>query len=506
MTGHAGMTGHDARLVRNTSFAILALVALRLVAAAWTPITFDEAYYWMWSKHLAFGYYDHPPMVALVIRAGTLIAGDTELGVRLASILLALPMSYAVYRTAAILFGGVRVGVTAAILLNATLMAAVGTLIVTPDSPLLVASSFVLFFLAKVLQTGRGAWWLAVGAAVGCALLSKYTALFFGAGILIWLVMVPKQRHWLITPWPYLGGLVAFAIFTPVILWNADHQWVSFIKQIGRARIEDFRPAFIAELIPTQVAFATPLVFILGAMGLHALAWRNEGERAARTLIGAMFWTIVAYFVWHSLHARVEANWFAPVYPAFVVAAAVAARGMSWEMREQRLADFCLHWAPPLGVLMFALLIVQANTGMLSGYRRDATVRSVGVGWRELADRIEAIRARVGATCVLAPDYGTTGWLAFYLPRGTCVIQPIQRIRWVNMPEPDSAQLAGPLLFVDEARPGGRPWLQSNFAHVEEVAELPRKRGPLIIETYALDLLTGPKGDVLDRSPPPELQ
>jgi len=499
------MSGHDARLVRNTSVAVLALVALRLVAAAWTPLTFDEAYYWMWSKHLAFGYYDHPPMVAYVIRAGTMIAGDTEFGVRLVSILLALPMSFAVYRTAAILFGGVRVAASATILLNATLMAAVGTLIVTPDSPLLVAASFVLFFLAKVLRTGRGAWWLAVGAAVGCALLSKYTALFFGAGILIWLLAVPSQRHWLVTPWPYLGGLAALAIFTPVILWNADHQWVSFIKQMGRARIEDFRPAFIAELVPTQVAFATPLVFILGAMGLHALAWRSEGERPARVLIGAMFWTIVAYFFWHSLHARVEANWFAPVYPAFVVAAAVAAHRVPWQMRDQRLADFCLHWAGPVGVLMFALLIVQANTGMLSGYRRDATVRSVGVGWRELASRIEAVRARLGATCVLAPDYGTTGWLAFYLPRGSCVVQPTQRIRWVNMPEPDPAQLAGPLLFVDEARPGGRPYLKAGFAHVEEVAELPRKRGPLIIETYALNLLSGPKGDVLDRSPPPEL-
>src|SRR5271154_2747295 len=98
------MSPADTRLIRNTSFIILALVALRLVAAAWTPLTFDEAYYWMWSKHLAGGYYDHPPMVALVIRAGALIAGDTELGVRLVSILLALPMSWAVYRSTAILF------------------------------------------------------------------------------------------------------------------------------------------------------------------------------------------------------------------------------------------------------------------------------------------------------------------------------------------------------------------------------------------------------------------
>ncbi|KAE9681474.1 glycosyl transferase, partial [Enterobacteriaceae bacterium TzEc077] len=89
------MGGADARIVRNTALVILALVGLRLVAAAFTPITFDEAYYWMWSQNLAGGYYDHPPMVAYVIRAGTMIAGDTELGVRLVSILLALPMSYA---------------------------------------------------------------------------------------------------------------------------------------------------------------------------------------------------------------------------------------------------------------------------------------------------------------------------------------------------------------------------------------------------------------------------
>ncbi|MGE5157855.1 MAG: glycosyltransferase family 39 protein [Gemmatimonas sp.] len=496
----------DRRLVRNTVLTILALTALRLLAAAWTPLTFDEAYYWTWSKHLAGGYYDHPPMVALVIRAGTLIAGDTEFGVRLVSVLLALPMSYAVYRTASILFGGVRIAAIAAILLNATLMVSVGTMIVTPDSPLLVASSFVLFFLAKLLESARGAWWLAVGAGVGAALLSKYTALFFGPAILIWLLVIPKQRRWLLTPWPYLGGLLALLLFAPVILWNADHQWVSFVKQMTeRARVEDFRPGYILELVPTQFAFATPLVFVLGVMGLEALIRRKTGASPARVLINCMFWTITLYFVWHSLHARVEANWFAPVYPAFVIAAAAAAHGLNWKPWRQRVADFCLRWAAPVGITMFALLIVQANTGILSGYRRDATVRSVGVGWRELAGQIEAVRARVGATCVLAPDYGTTSWLSFYLPRGTCVVQPIQRIRWVNMPEPDAAKLAGPLLYIDEVRTEQPPYLKGRFTSIERVAELPRKRGPLVIETYALDLLRGPTGDVLDRSPPPEL-
>jgi len=330
--------------------------------------------------------------------------------------------------------------------------------------------------------------------------------LFFGPAILIWLVAVPKLRRWLISPWPYLGGIVALGVFSPVIFWNADHHWVSFIKQIGRARIADFRPAFISELIPTQIAFATPLVFILGAMGLYALLRRKAGALAARTLIkrcSGPSWCILSGI--RCMRAS-RPTGFAPVYPAFAIAAAVAANITQWDVRPQRVVDFCVRWSSPVGILIFALLIVQANTGVLSAYRRDATVRSVGVGWRALASEIEAVRARVGASCVLAPDYGTTGWLAFYLPPGTCVAQQSQRIRWVNMPEPDPAQLSGKLLYVDEARPGGRPNLNEMFARVEQVAELKRMRGPLTIETYVLDLVEDAKGEVFDRSTPPELE
>src|SRR3978361_1769817 len=100
------MNPNEARLVLNTVLIVLALVALRLVAAALPPIPFDAASYSMWGKHTAGGAYDHPPMVAVVIRLGTLIAGDTELGVRLVSILLALPMSWAIYETTGGLLGG----------------------------------------------------------------------------------------------------------------------------------------------------------------------------------------------------------------------------------------------------------------------------------------------------------------------------------------------------------------------------------------------------------------
>jgi hypothetical protein len=391
-------------------------------------------------------------------------------------------------------------------MLNATLMVAAGTLIITPDAPLMVASAFVLYTLAKVLETGRGVWWLGVGLAVGAALLSKYTALLFGVGILAWLIAVPKLRRWLISPWPYLGGVVAFGVFAPVIIWNAQHQWVSFLKQVfGRARVDSLTLRFFGEMIPTQFAFATPLVFILGVMGLYALLRRDTGAGPARGLVNAMLWPIVLYFMWHSLHSRVEANWLGPVYPAFAIAAAVAADGFTWRPREQRTLTICRRFAVPLGVALLLALIVQANSGLLTGYRRDPTVKSIGVGFRELAAEIEAVRQRTGATCVLAPDYGTTAWLTFYMPPGTCVVSRIQRIRWVNMPEPDPALLRGKLLFADEVRPNGQPVLAQNFDKVEKVAELSRMRGPLVIETYEIDLLEGAKGDVLDRSPPPEL-
>ena len=494
---------NDTRLVRLTALTVIGLVALRLAIAAWLPLTFDEAYYWQWSKHLAGGYYDHPPMVAVVIWLGTLIAGDTELGVRLVSVLLGLPMSWAVFRSAQLLFGGVRIACTATLLLNATLIAAAGTIIVTPDAPLLVASSFVLYALAQVLASGRGIWWLAVGAAVGVALLSKYTAMFFGPIILIWLLWVPKLRRWLTSPWPYLGGLLALALFSPVLWWNAEHEWVSFAKQLGRARIESFRPAYIAELIPTQFAFATPLVFILGVLGLYALARRDVGATGSRTLISATVWTIVVYFAWHALHARVEANWLSPIYPAFAIAGAVAATAVPWGARMQRLVRFCANWAVPTGVLLLVLAAVQANTGVLTGFRRDASVRTVGVGFAQMAAEIEAVRVRVGASCVLADDYGNTGWLAFYLPKGTCVAQRNQRLRWVNAPEPAPELLSGKLLLVGEDQAAALPSVQASFERIERVGVVQRKRGPLVIEDVELDLLDGAKGDVFDRSPPP---
>lgn len=495
------MTLRETDPARGTALIVAALIGIRLVAAAITPLTFDEAYYWTWSKHLAGGYYDHPPMVAVVIRLGTLIAGDTAFGVRLVAILLGLPMSWAVWRAADILLRDRCLAATATLLLNATLMVAAGTVIVTPDAPLIVASSFVLFCLAKVLETDRGIWWLGVGVAVGCGLLSKYTALFFGAEILLWLLLVKDQRRWLASPWPYLGGVLAFAIFAPVILWNADHQWVSFIKQLGRARVESFTLKYLGEMIPAQFAFATPSVFVLGVLGLYAL--RSGPDRAARILINASFWVVAAYFAWHSLHQRVEANWLGPVYPALAIAAAYAAHAKRWMPRMQHLVDLSRRWAVPIGVALFAALIVQTNTGLFTGLRRDPTMRTVAVGWSDLAREIDAIRRQQGAACVLALDYGTTSLLMFYLPKGSCVAQRGERYRWVGVPEPADDVLRGKVLVIGEF--DADAVFRGRYARSEKVADLARRRSGVVVETYQAILLEGPRGETLDRAPPPEL-
>jgi hypothetical protein len=217
-------------------------------------------------------------------------------------------------------------------------------------------------------------------------------------------------------------------------------------------------------------------------------------------LVNTMFWIIVAYFVWHSLHARVEANWFAPVYPAFAIAAAVAA---IWSNGSRAAA----RWSISAGAGRrrrrpdVRLLIVQANTGVLSGYRRDATVRSVGVGWRETAEIEAARRASARLACsrrITAPPAGSPS----ICRRAPASRSTTQRIRWSTCPEPDAAQLAGKLCTY--MRRGSAIRLsEDKFARIERAGQVQRKRGPLVIETYALDLLEGPQGEVLDRTPPP---
>ncbi|MDT8265576.1 glycosyltransferase family 39 protein, partial [Roseomonas sp. DSM 102946] len=164
--------------------ALAAITLARLIAAAVVPVSPDEAYYWVWSRALSPGYYDHPPMVAFWIRAGTLLLGDTPLGIRLLGPVGLLLATLALVRAGNLLFPDRRPGVMAASLFNATLLVNAGAVLMTPDTPQIVFWCLTLWAVAEAHARGDGRWWLAVGLFAGAALLSKYTAAFLGIGLL----------------------------------------------------------------------------------------------------------------------------------------------------------------------------------------------------------------------------------------------------------------------------------------------------------------------------------
>jgi 4-amino-4-deoxy-L-arabinose transferase-like glycosyltransferase len=482
-----------------TVATILALVAIRLLCAAAAPLSADEALYWLWSKHLAGGYFDHPPVNPVLIRLGTTLFGDTEFGVRVVGVLLALPASFAVWRAGAILFDDERVGARAALYFNLTLVLAIGSLLATPDNPLVIATAFLLLALAKLYQTGRGAWWLAIGLAFGVGLLSKYTTVFFAVSILVWLLLAPSERKWLATPWPWLSGVIAIVVFSPTLIWNAQHHWASFLFHYHRRMTaHEWSSHYFADFFAAQIGMATPFVFVLGAMGLVGL-WRGQGgTRSARVLVNAMVWPIVAYFTWHTLHDRVEGNWPEPIFVAFVIAAAVAVERIAWRGTWAAVANISRRLAVPVALAIAAAIYLQALFGLAPLGPTDPTAAKLGAGWRELAAQIDAIRQRVGAPVVLTTDYGYTGWLAFYLPSHPPVEQINGRLRYVSAPEPDPALFRGAMIYVCAVPCSDIASLQQRFRTVELLDTLPRSRRGVQIQEYQVYRLAGPVGPPLD--------
>src|SRR5262249_54903542 len=152
---------------------------------------------------------------------------------------------------------------------------------------------------------GRGAWWLGVGAAMGAGLLSKYTMLFFAPGVLAWVLLVPAQRKWLATPWPYAGAALAALIFSPVVAWNAEHGWASAIYQSSRMIVRALSLRFTAELVGAQIALVTPPILALACIGLGVGLRERTAREAWALLLAALVAPATIYFLWHSLHQRV---------------------------------------------------------------------------------------------------------------------------------------------------------------------------------------------------------
>ena len=473
---------------------------MRLVVAGATPMAPDEAYYWVWSRALAPGYLDHPPMVALWIRVGTWLAGDGDFGVRLLAPFAAALGSVLLVQAGNDLLPGRNVGVWAAGLLNATLLSAVGAVTMTPDTPLLLFWTATLWALARLHRTGHGGWWLAIGLAAGFAIDSKYTAILLAPSILLWLLSSREGRSWLLRPHPYGAALIALGMFSPTLLWNAAHGWASFTKQGSRAG--DFDPAralqFVAELIGGQAGLATPIIAVLLGAGMVVAARRAIARDRAWTLLACFILVPAATFVQHALGDRVQANWPSVIMPA----AAIAAGG---------LASRWHRWFTPAVALGFALTGVVWVQATLAPWalpmRLDPTLLRLG-GWNDLAQEIDAAARAQNATFIAVDNYGEAALLARLLPSTWNVLGA--EGRWALFDLPNAGRLIDGGqngLLVRSARRDDRPD-ESRWSRLSRLAPLTRARGGVTAEGFRLYAVTGRPGSativILPRPGPSE--
>ncbi len=457
--------------------ALAGLTVLRLAAALLIPVSPDEAYYWVWSTALAPGYYDHPPMVAFWIAAGTALAGDGALGIRLMGPIGVALASILLERAGEALWPNRRVGLWAAILLNATLLFGVGSVLITPDTPLLVFWCAALWAVAKLQATQKGHWWLVFGLMAGLALLSKYTAAFLGVSVVLWLLTERQARGWFFRWQLWAGGALAVLCFAPVIWWNAAHGWASFAKQGGRTGSSGTGSAFryLGELIGGQLALATPIIFVLCGVGtaLATTAWLRRKDPAAGLLV-AFTVPAAALFLWQATGNRVQGNWPAILYPSACLAAA-AYLGPGWTRWKQ--AGVALGFA-----VMMVALVQAAFSPIPLPRRNDPTLARLG-GWPAFAAEVEQARQAAGAQFVAAEEYGLAGELALHLPPGVRVVALGDRWDLFDLPVPPLGQTG---LLVRSERRGGDPL----WPGAEMLGGISRARAGIEAERYRLHRVT----------------
>jgi dolichol-phosphate mannosyltransferase len=395
----------------------LALV-LRLVAMHGVVLTPEEAYYWMYAQHPALSYFDHPPMVAWVILAGTWVFGDTEFGVRIVGNLLMCAASVLLYHYGRMWYGRQAGLLAAAALLVFPVYFGAG-FIATMDAPLMFFWVACLLGVSLALRTDRPAWWYLAGAAMGAAMLSKYTGVFLGVGGALAVMATPRYRRHLRTVHPYLAGLLALVIFAPVVAWNAQHDWASFrFQSVGRFARGSFDIADPLRFIWLQVVVATP-VLLIGTILLSARLLRRRRLTAPRWWIAMCFsLPLLAVMAYSALRHTIHINWTLPAYlsllPAVAHWAGIAAR----HARLKRGRRDGLR-----GVAWTAAACTIINVGLLgyllAGQPRLWTISAFGP-WRELALLVEEyedrMEAETGQEPLIVADgkYRLASVLAFY--------------------------------------------------------------------------------------------
>jgi 4-amino-4-deoxy-L-arabinose transferase-like glycosyltransferase len=417
--------------VRPALLLLALAAAIRLVIAAFVPLVPDEAYYWEWSRHLAAGYFDHPPVIAWLIRVGTVIGGATPFGVRAAPILAGFAGSCAAAALANSI-SGPRGAWRLAVLLAVVPLAGVGLVLATPDAPLLACAAVMLWAVDRALAgqpSADGAvsqphsastigWWSAAGVALGLGASSKYTVVLIPAGIFAAFVISRDLRGELRRPGPYVACGVAACVFLPVVAWNANHDWVSFRFQLHHGLGPVTGSALVRELALAggQAGLVSPVLFVLVVCAVaHGLSRRDSPRRFVLAVVAAFVW---AFFAVSAIRRPVEANWPAiAVLPALVLLATSmpGARRARWERIGVTIG----------GAMVAAIYILAMSPVPLLPARADPLARAFG--WDELARAViadeagDSVGGRAAATSpriwLAADRYQDAAELAFNMPR-----------------------------------------------------------------------------------------
>lgn len=403
--------------------ALIALALLLRTAAMFTtPLEAHEAYYWMYAQHPDWSYFDHPPMVAWVIRFGTFLFGNTEFGVRSIGALMMLAASAALFAHARLWFGRRAALIAAAALAILPVYFGNG-FVATMDGPLVFFWTLGLLGISLALVRNQPGWYYLAGAAAGAAMLSKYTGVFIGVGGALALLGHPRGRRHLRTCHPYLACILAIALFTPVIVWNAEHEWASFKFQfLNRFAGRHITLKSPLEFLLFQAAVATPVLLVGAGWIAGRMASRGRRCLTARWWIAVCFSApLLAVMAYKSLRYPIHINWTLPAFVSLMPAVAklglVSARGL----RIRRLNGLGLG---PILVTGAVCLGIDLTCGGIVLFAPAGSSLTAAFGrWRELAKCVGDYEDRVETQTGKEPliiggdSYRTAALLAFYLTR-----------------------------------------------------------------------------------------
>ena len=420
---------------KNWRFGALALMLLayllRLIYCSQIDLLPTEAYYWNYSRHLDFGYLDHPPMVALLIRAGTTVFGNTEFGVRIGALCCNLIAALFMFRLARNLFGEASAWV-AVVLMQTLPFFFLSGMVMNPDAPLTAAWTASLYYLERALIAQRDRAWWGVGLCLGLGLFSKYTIALLGASAALFMALDSRSRMWWRRPEPYGAALLAAAIFFPVILWNAEHDWASFAFQGSRRLAEEHNfglPLLLASafllLSPTGAIAA---IILLRRRAPSHLAEESTSRQRAWRFQQLSLGVPLAVFTIFSLFHEIVVDWLGPAWIAalpcmaycIVHARDIWARGMFARLRGA--------WLPTLlSLLLFDCLRFQYFAAGIPGLSYGDHPETIPVGWRELGRQVHSIAQHAARRPLIVgmDRYFLASELAFYAPDPSVAVNDV---------------------------------------------------------------------------------